>query len=143
MFCTNCGKVLRMTDHFCSNCGQKVVRTQEVKEESKYQILAERDSVSMGDDVMAPNRQYLEYQPQERLSEFLDTIADYVPNIRNSVWSIVCKRREIAYLIFDDSPKYHYKLNIPDILVSMLPKKEIYCEKWTSGELVERFIKKT
>lgn len=47
--------------------------------DGKLRIRAERDSVCMGDDCDAPNTRYLDYGPDERLSEFMDSVANYVP----------------------------------------------------------------
>lgn len=39
------------------------------------QIYAERDSVCMGDDCNAPNAQYLDYETNKPLSEFMNDVS--------------------------------------------------------------------
>lgn len=91
------------------------------------QVYAERDSVCMADDCNAPNAKKLNYESDELLSHFMDTVARYVPSVRNSVWSIVCKGKTIAYLIFDENSGYTHELAASDIRVSELAEKKIYC----------------
>ena len=69
----------------------------------------------MGDDCNAPNAKYLDYATNELLSEFMDSVARYVPSMKDVVWSIVCKGKTIAYLIFDENTEYKYELAIPNM----------------------------
>lgn len=98
------------------------------------QINAERESVCMGDDCNAPNAKELEYSTNELLSDFLDSVAGYVPSMKNVVWSVVCKGRTIAYLIFDVNACCKYELTIPDMRVSELDEKNIYCRYYYKGK---------
>lgn len=105
------------------------------------QIYAERDSVCMGDDCNAPNARYLDYAANELLSEFMDSVAGYVPSMRDVVWSVVCKDKTIAYLIFDENDGYEYELAIPDMRVSELAEKKIYCRYYYERKLFDYKIK--
>lgn len=100
-------------------------------------IHAERDSVCMGDDCNAPNARELNYASNEYLSEFMDSVAKYVPSMKNVVWSVACKDRTIAYLIFDENEEYKYELAVPDMKVSELDGKKIYCRYYHKGTLFD------
>lgn len=104
-------------------------------------IYAERDSVCMGDDCNAPNAKYLDYATDELLSEFMDAVAGYVPSMKDVVWSVVCKDKTIAYLIFDEDAGYEYELAVSDIRVSALAEKKIYCRYYYNGKLFDYRIK--
>lgn len=104
-------------------------------------IYAERDSVCMGDDCNAPNAKYLDYATDELLSEFMDAVAGYVPSMKDVVWSVVCKDKTIAYLIFDEDAGYEYELAVSDIRVSELAEKKIYCRYYYNGKLFDYRIK--
>lgn len=99
------------------------------------QIHAERESVCMGDDCNAPNAKELEYTTNELLSDLLDSVAQYVPSMKNVVWSVICKGRTIAYLIFDVNACCKYELTISDMRVSELDEKKIYCRYYYKGKL--------
>lgn len=98
-------------------------------------IHAERDSVCMGDDCNAPNAKDLDYETNELLSSFMDSVANYVPHMKDVVWNVVCKDRTIAYLNFDENADYKYKLLIPDMKVSELDDKKIYCIYYPKSKL--------
>ena len=101
-------------------------------------IHVERESVCMGDDCNAPNARDLEYETNELLSEFMDSVARYVPTMENVVWSVVASQGQaIAYLIFDEDASYKYELAIPDMKVSELAEKRIYCRYYYKGKLFD------
>lgn len=101
------------------------------------QIYAERDSVCMGDDCNAPNAEYLDYTTNELLSEFMDSVARYVPCMKDVVWSVTCKDKTIAYLIFDENAGYEYELAISDMRVSELTEKKIFCRYYYESKLFD------
>lgn len=100
-------------------------------------VHAERDSVCMGDDCNAPNAKDLYYASNERLSDFMDSVSRYVPSMRNVVWSIECKDKVIAYLIFDENANCKYELAISDMEVSRLVEKKIYCRYYYERKLFD------
>ena len=101
-------------------------------------IRLERESVCMGDDCNAPNAKDLEYAANELLSEFMDSVAGYVPSMENVVWSVVTSQgKVIAYLIFDENEDYQYELAIPDVRVSELALKKLYCRYYYKGKLFD------
>lgn len=104
-------------------------------------IYAKRDSVCMGDDCNAPNAGKLCYTRNELLSEFMDSVARYVPSMKNVVWSVICKDRTIAYLIFDENAEYKYELAVPDMKVSDIDVKEIYCRYYYRNKLFDYNVK--
>lgn len=101
------------------------------------QIYAERDSVCMGDDCNAPNEKYLDYAADELLSEFLTSVAQYVPSMRDVVWSIVCRGETIAYLVFDEDCGCEYELAVSDMRVAELAEKKIYCRYYYRRKLFD------
>ncbi|MGN1458568.1 MAG: hypothetical protein ACI4XP_11575 [Acutalibacteraceae bacterium] len=100
-------------------------------------IHAERDSVCMGDDCNAPNARDLKYSKNELLSEFMNSVAKYVPAMKNIVWNVLCKGQTIAYLMFDENAEYKCELTIPDMKVSELAEKKIYCYHYYKHQLSE------
>ena len=62
-------------------------------------IHAERDSVCMGDDVMAPNAQDIRLREDTRVSELMKWVAGYVPAMKNYEWDIWCTNKMIGKLI--------------------------------------------
>ena len=89
-------------------------------------IYITRSSVSMGDDCGAPHESCIEYALGERLSDFVIKIADYLPAMRDSVWSIRIDRKVVCYLDFNSDGKYSYELVIPNKKVSEFSGK-IHC----------------
>ena len=90
-------------------------------------IHAERDSICMGDDVMAPNAQDIRLKEDTRVSELMKWIAGYVPAMRNYEWDIWCTNKMIGKLISGEDCKYKSELLIKDITISELPDKKIFC----------------
>lgn len=103
----------------------------------KNKIYVERDSVCLGDDCNAPNAKNLDYEDDERLSDFIDAVAKYVPTMREVVWSVSCKDETIAYLIFDENANYKYELSIQDVKVSDLVEKKLYCRYYYERKLLD------
>lgn len=99
-----------------------------------FLIHAERESVCMGDDCMVPNAKELSYEQGELISEFMSTVASYVPNMRNVVWAIYNEREVLGYLIFDENGIWTYELEIDDTFVSSLLNKNIFCRYFHSGK---------
>lgn len=102
--------------------------------ESLNRIYAERKSVCMGDDCNAPNAKELYYEDGDRLSDFMEVVAKYVPSMRNVVWSVACADEIIAYLYFDENSGYEFELQVKDIKVSELVEKKIFCTYYCERE---------
>lgn len=103
-------------------------------------IEATRDSVCMGDDCNAPNREYLDYDPQQFLSEWLlKTVTGYIPTMHNAIWVVYKKRTIIGYLICDE--KGHYSVEIPHNNMPMrsLHIKDIYCRYFHEMYFKDKF----
>ncbi len=99
-----------------------------------HKIYAERDSVCMSDDCHAPNAEELDYRDGDRLSDFMDAVAKYVPAMKNVVWGVACAGEMIAYLYFDEASSYEYELQVKDIKVSELLEKKIHCTYYCERE---------
>lgn len=77
--------------------------TQEnLSEKASFEVVLDRESVCMGDDVMShkETRSFLE---NIKISEFIKVLVDYVPKMANSVWLIWGEQEIIGYIDFDAS----------------------------------------
>jgi len=92
-------------------------------------FLAERDSVSMGDDCMAPHARELEVRKDARLSEFLRQVADYVPPMRDLTWEVRCGDDVIGRLVSHEDAKYDVELARAECGVLELPECAVYCRQ--------------
>lgn len=68
------------------------------------QIVLDRESVCMGDDVMS-HKGTRDFPLDIGVSDFIAKLVDYVPNMENSVWLIWGEKETIGYLIFDSTGK--------------------------------------
>ena len=71
----------------------------------EMRLLAERDSVCMGDDCTAPNGEYIQYKRGIRLSDLLLKNVGYVPDYsgrQHAIWGIERKGVPIAFLECDE-----------------------------------------
>lgn len=138
-YCTECG-FKNTKGKFCGECGKPKLKLdkKQFNNDSKTKnetllVYAERQSVSMGDDCHAPHRCPLEYTKDTMLSEFMSSVADYVPSMHNFTWEVRCDLQTLAYLIFDDKGNWTYELAVVDAELYMLLDKyldkEIYAEK--------------
>lgn len=120
-YCTECG---RKYTHgkYCTYCG--ILRHDLRKD---IVIEAVRDSVCMGDDCMAPHLEEFSCKGDTMLSDFMALLKDYVPAMKNVVWEVLCDEDCLGRLISDDKGKYKLELDFPDVRISDLPSKEIYC----------------
>lgn len=101
----------------------------------EHTILAERESVCMGDDCTAPNASVLAFKPDMFISEWLNTVADYVPTMHNVVWSVHSHRKVLGYLIFDTSGDFSIELAVPDQPMSELGISAVFCRYFYEGKL--------
>lgn len=67
-------------------------------------IHAERDSICMGDDCIAPNASELRCYPDDRLFVLMDALAGYVPELSNATWDVLCDGRLLDQLASRDKP---------------------------------------
>lgn len=103
-------------------------------------IKATRDSVCMGDDCNAPNTKFLEYNPEQLLSEWiLVAVTRYVPAIYNTVWAIHNENVCIGYLICDKEGKY--SVDVPDnnLPMNTLHIKEIHCQHFYEMDFHDKY----
>lgn len=94
-------------------------------------IYAERDSVCMGDDVTAPNEADLETNDQMLLSAFMASVAEYVPEMEDVIWTVHEKNRRgsvIALLISaEGSRTYSVALQRKDCPMKNAGFDSIFC----------------
>lgn len=120
-YCTECG---RKYTHgkYCTYCGT-------LRYDLRKNVVVEvtRDSVCMGDDCMAPHLEEFPFKYDAMLSDLMVTLKAYVPAMKMVTWEIFCGEDCVGRLISDKSARYNSELNIPDIKISELPEKEIFC----------------
>lgn len=90
-------------------------------------IHAERDSVCMGDDVMAPNADDFCFPDDDKTDELLNLLRGYVPEMRNVVWEVTSNRQVVGYLISDETGKYEYENADTFRLIEELPPERVFC----------------
>lgn len=90
-------------------------------------IHAERDSVCMGDDVLAPNADDFCFPGDVPVDDLMQKLCGYVPQMRNVVWEIVCGRQTIGYLYSGENGEYQYETAGKKLNISQLPSRSIYC----------------
>ncbi len=96
-------------------------------------IHAERDSVCMGDDVTAPNAGNFFFLINRNTDALAESLAGYVPPMKNVVWEIICGQHTIGYLFSDETGKYQYELTASPGRLSDLPSHTVYCRYHHAG----------
>lgn len=74
------------------------------EKEEILQIALDRESVCMGDDAMS-HKGTRDFPLAIKVSDFIEKLIEYVPNMKNSVWLIWGEQETIGYLIFDSTGK--------------------------------------
>lgn len=126
-YCPNCGKK-NAGDRYCAECGTKLL-IRDSGSRNTVSVLMRRDSVCMGDDCMAPHETETVFEPSDTLYDLLRKAAEYVPPMHDFEWEIMCDADVIGRLTSGAEKKYQIKLEYPDIKISSLPEKEIFCRK--------------
>lgn len=100
-----------------------------------------RDSVSMGDDCMAPHEKKIMFEVSDTLYELLHKAAEYVPPMCDYEWEVMCDAEVIGRLISGSEKEYQIKLERPNIKLSSLTRREIFCRKCDKKEELSYFEK--
>ena len=112
------------------------------------QITVDRDSVCMGDDVTAPNARTLDIGVRAMLSEVLERVAAYLPNMHGTIWTVDSGRQVLAYILMADDGRISLELCQPDRPFRDLEIKALHCQyfppwrftwKEKTGEIVEKY----
>ncbi|MDE7295619.1 MAG: hypothetical protein K2N72_14440 [Oscillospiraceae bacterium] len=94
-------------------------------------IHAERDSVCAGDDCNAPNAKDIMLDTRARVSELLEKVSEYVPNMHNSVWPVMkdCEKSNkiLGFVVFDENGSHYCELAVPDGNIQTLGIDKIFC----------------
>ena len=98
-----------------------------------------RDSVSMGDDCMAPHEEEILFEASDTVYELMNRASSYVPPMRDYEWKVMCGAEVIGKLASGDEKKYKVTLERPNIKLSMLPEYEIFCRKCFKKENLSYF----
>lgn len=104
-------------------------------------VICERASVSMGDDVCSPHITAFVYNDGEKISSFLNRIADFVPGMKNVVWSVVCGANTVGYLYSNDDTVYKILLPGKDFSVAQLSEPEVFCRYYYECETDNHALK--
>ncbi|MCH5350204.1 MAG: hypothetical protein J1E40_12825 [Oscillospiraceae bacterium] len=97
------------------------------KSVSDGQIKVTRDSVCMGDDVTAPNTEFLDMHKKDMLSDALKKVEKYLPQMSDSVWSVESRGKVLAYIVMDEYKKTVCELCHPDTLFSEMKVRSLHC----------------
>lgn len=110
------------------------------KKNKQMTILAERDSVCMGDDCNAPNSEEIPYNSDECLYDFLvNRLAKYVPAITNSIWIILNYRnKEVGYITFDENCEITCTLATKRNIYVYELGGSIFCRKYNYKEIEDK-----
>lgn len=110
------------------------------KRNKQMTILAERDSVCMGDDCNAPNTQELSYTAYECLYEFLlNKVTKYVPKCTSSVWIILnYVNQEVGYITFDENCEITCTLATKRNIYVYELGGSIFCRKYNYKEIEDK-----
>lgn len=95
-------------------------------------VHAERDSVCMGDDCLAPNAQDFSFRTDVSRSCLLAKLVGYVPDMREVVWSVRCGQEPIGYLCPGFLGGYRWVLEGEDGPISELPEPRVFCSYYTA-----------
>ena len=98
-------------------------------------IVVDRDSVSMGDDYNG-HRMSWQYGEDEMLSSVLSCLKSYIPAMPQTVWAIHVGENVVGYYVCgdkDNNEEWHIELVGPDIKVSQLPEKSLFCKYFYKG----------
>lgn len=98
-----------------------------------------RDSVSMGDDCMAPHEEEILFDTSDTLYELLNKATSYVPPMHDFEWKVMCDAKVLGRLISDSETVYKYVLEQPNIKVTALPEYEVFCRKSFKKEPLSYF----
>lgn len=98
------------------------------KSKNTIKFYAERQSVCMGDDCMAPHREALEFPLDARINDMMTALAAYVPKMKNVWWDVFCDKSVIGVLRSDESGVYRTELAVRDALLTGLPAREVFCK---------------
>jgi len=117
-------------------------------------IKFDRSSVCMGDDAM-PHAIEKNYPKNILLSQLLEELILFVPNMHNVVWVVTLETTPIiilGFLVFDENGKasiLHNSADLPENIFHMSEPNSIFCKyyhsssfSWTdgtTGEKVEQY----
>ena len=97
--------------------------------QNNIQIRFTRDSVSMGDDCMAPHESEMLFGAADTWIDLLNAAAKYVPPMRDSKWEVICNTEVLGTLTSGISAGYQVEVKCRNALISALPERDIFCRK--------------
>lgn len=99
---------------------------------TERKILISRDPVSTSDDF--DHEASLDYGTTETLATFATKIFEYLPKLKNTVWSLQSGGRAVAFIYTGDDPKDGRYEIVYDILVRDIPGQKIHCALFQNVE---------
>jgi len=88
-----------------------------------------RDSVSMGDDCMAPHAQEMLFKALNTRADLLNAAAKYVPPMYDYEWEVICGEEVWGTLTSGSKTDYRVEAKRAYALVSTLSEREIFCRR--------------
>ena len=98
-------------------------------DQDSISILMRRDSVSMGDDCLAPHEYETLFKLSDTIYDLLCKVAEYVPPMHDYEWKVMCGAEVIGRLISGFEKNYQIKLECQNDKITTLPEREVYCRK--------------
>ena len=89
----------------------------------------ERDSISLGDDIYAPNGKDISFEKKDKLSDFLNKLMNnYLNTLHNNCkWKIIANNMVLGYIKYSPEENAKYELAIPDDFIINLNIESVYC----------------
>ena len=97
--------------------------------QNNIQIRFTRDSVSMGDDCMAPHESKMLFCEADTCMDLLNAAARYVPPMKDYKWEVMCDAEVLGTLTSGSSTGYQIEVKHRNALISGLPERDIFCRK--------------
>ncbi|MCQ2485896.1 MAG: zinc ribbon domain-containing protein [Clostridia bacterium] len=88
-----------------------------------------RDSVSMGDDCMAPHESEMLFGAADTWVDLLNAAANYLPPMHDCKWEVMCDAEVLGTLTSGSGAAYQVEVKHTDALISDLPERDIFCRK--------------
>lgn len=99
------------------------------EKQNSIRIRFARDSVSMGDDCMAPHADEMLFKTSDTWLDLLNAASKYVPAMYDYKWEVMCDAEVIGTLTSGSEAEYRVEAKQTDAVVSALPLREIFCRK--------------
>ncbi len=101
------------------------------------EIRVTRRSVCAGDDAFVPHEEFIPYSSDEKLSEWLDKLIEYLPKVKGcSMWKVYADSDLLLCIVYgNEEDGYHFELAVPDCNIAEMGIKEIHCKYFSELDM--------